>query len=66
MPEPKVVNPNKTDCGFWKRDADWECGACKVGRCECIFYPRGEKFCEFGMVARALYTRQQADREASR
>lgn len=65
MSEPRVAKPNKTECGFWKRGKEWERGVCKIARCECIFYPRGDKFCGIGQSNRALYARQQAEREAA-
>ena len=66
MSESRVAKPNQTACGFWKHDVEWKHGGCKVARCECLFYPRGEKFCGIGRTAHVLYARQQADREAGR
>ena len=61
MPELRVPKPNKSACGFWKRDAGWPRGACKIGRCQCVYW-KGADDCGFGEVARALYARQEADR----
>lgn len=66
MPEPRVPKPHLVLFGFWKRDEVWKLGGCKIARCECIFYPHGDKFCGIGQSSRALYARQQAEREAAR